>query len=173
MRWPQGWNSCGRLMPWPIRNCRRNGSGCSNSAICKAEPCATRSAPIPCWRGRFALSRMKRFDHITRRAAEIGQALQEKTGCQISVRFSEGYPPVYNDPALYDQVVRLMDPDGFVPLQKPALIAEDFSFYQQVLPGLFFFLGVGGDYPLHSARFQFDETVLERGVALYQALLQL
>lgn len=48
-----------------------------------------------------------------------------------------------------------------------------FSFYQQVLPGLFFFLGVGGDYPLHSARFQFDETVLERGVALYQALLQL
>ena len=43
------------------------------------------------------------FDHITRRAAEIGQALQEKTGCQISVRFSEGYPPVYNDPALYDR----------------------------------------------------------------------
>lgn len=113
------------------------------------------------------------FDHITRRAAEIGQALQEKTGCQISVRFSEGYPPVYNDPALYDQAVRLLGPDGFVPLQKPALIAEDFSFYQQVLPGLFFFLGVGGDYPLHSARFQFDETVLERGVALYQALLQL
>ena len=68
---------------------------------------------------------------------------------------------------------RLLGPDGFVPLQKPALIAEDFSFYQQVLPGLFFFLGVGGDYPLHSARFQFDETVLERGVALYQALLQL
>ena len=68
------------------------------------------------------------FDHITRRAAEIGQALQEKTGCQISVRFSEGYPPVYNDPALYDRAVRLLGPDGFVPLQKPALIAEDFSF---------------------------------------------
>ena len=102
--------------------------GVTNSAICKAEPCATRSAPIPCWRGRFALSRMKRLTMSPAVPPRLARRCQERTGCQISVRFSEGYPPVYNDPALYDQVSRLLGPDGFVPLQKPALIAEDFSF---------------------------------------------
>ena len=113
------------------------------------------------------------FDHITRRAAEIGQDVQKETGCQISVRFSQGYPPVYNDPALYEQAAALLAPDRLVPLKEPALIAEDFSFYQQELPGLFFFLGTGSDQPLHSDRFCFDESVLEQGVALYQTLLQL
>ncbi|MDD3193955.1 MAG: amidohydrolase [Oscillospiraceae bacterium] len=113
------------------------------------------------------------FDHITRRAAEIGQELTKETGCQFSVRFSEGYPPVCNDPQLYAKAAALLGPDGFTPLAEPALIAEDFSFYQQVLPGLFFFLGVGGDQPLHSDRFCFDEKVLVQGVLLYQALLQL
>lgn len=111
------------------------------------------------------------FDHITHRAAEIGREMEQETGCRFSVRFSEGYPPVYNDPALYDRVSAALGPDGFVPLPVPALIAEDFSFYQQVLPGLFFFLGTGGDQPLHSDRFQFDEAVLEQGVFLYQKLL--
>ena len=71
------------------------------------------------------------------------------------------------------QAAALLAPDRLVPLKEPALIAEDFSFYQQELPGLFFFLGTGSDQPLHSDRFCFDESVLEQGVALYQTLLQL
>ena len=113
------------------------------------------------------------FSHITRRCAEIGESLQEKTGCRFSVQFSEGYPPVVNDPDLYDRAAQLLGKGAFVPLEQPALIAEDFSFYQQQMPGLFFFLGIGSDQPLHSDRLCFDESVLQRGVALYQSLLQL
>lgn len=113
------------------------------------------------------------YQHITRRAAEIGRQLEEETGCQIFVHFSNGYPPVCNDPDLYTKAAALLGPDGFSPLAQPVLIAEDFSFYQQTLPGLFFFLGTGGDQPLHSDRFQFDEAVLEQGVCLYQKLLAL
>lgn len=113
------------------------------------------------------------FLHLSRRAAEIGRQLEEETGCKISVHFNDGCPAVCNDQALYDKAAALLGPDGFSLLAEPVLIAEDFSFYQKTLPGLFFFLGTGGDQPLHSDRFQFDESVLEQGVRLYQKLLAL
>jgi hippurate hydrolase len=49
-------------------------------------------------------------------------------------------------------------------------IAEDFSEYQQRVPGVFFFLGTGGE-PLHSPKFDFDESVLDTGLALFRSLL--
>lgn len=49
-------------------------------------------------------------------------------------------------------------------------ITEDFSFYQKKAAGVFFFLGTGGE-ALHSPYFDFDETVLEQGLALFRALL--
>ena len=58
-------------------------------------------------------------------------------------------------------------------LPQPLLIAEDFSFYQQHLPGLFLLLGTGSGIPLHADTFDFDETVLEVGLAADEALLWL
>ena len=51
------------------------------------------------------------------------------------------------------------------------MIAEDFSYYGQRLPSLFFLLGTGSDEPLHSDRFDFDESILLSGVELYRKLL--
>ena len=59
-------------------------------------------------------------------------------------------------------------------LDQPVLAAEDFSFYQQNVPGVFFFLGVGDTAELHSPNFAFDdEAVLPRGVEFLQKLLML
>ena len=58
-------------------------------------------------------------------------------------------------------------------LKEPLLIAEDFSFYQERLPGLFFLLGTGREVPLHSDRFDFDETALSAGLDVYLTLLGL
>ena len=58
-------------------------------------------------------------------------------------------------------------------LETPSLTAEDFSFYQQRVPGVFFFLGAGDVPPLHAADFHFDENILEQGVVLYRELLDL
>ena len=56
----------------------------------------------------------------------------------------------------------------------PMLAAEDFSFYQQYTPGVFFLLGVGDTPQLHAPEFAFDdEAVLPQGVAFLQKLLML
>ncbi len=56
---------------------------------------------------------------------------------------------------------------------EPVLAGEDFAFYQQAIPGLFFFLGCGGGknkYPLHNSRFDFDEYVLLQGVEVFRRI---
>ena len=74
----------------------------------------------------------------------IRRALEEAcaaTGCTYDLDFAEGYPPVGNDPALFalaHQVVPELEL-----IEEPLLIAEDFSFYQRHLPGVFFLLGCG------------------------------
>lgn len=103
----------------------------------------------------------------------LSKTLERQTGCQFQLHFSDGYPPVINDPSLFGEVSRYLGKENLLELEKPTLITEDFSFYQQRLPGVFFFLGIGGDQPLHSDCFQFDERLLLPGLALFQKLLRL
>lgn len=51
------------------------------------------------------------------------------------------------------------------------MISEDFSFYGQYAPAVFFVLGTGTGIPLHSTSFDFEEDLLLSGFALYKALL--
>lgn len=97
-------------------------------------------------------------------------------GCEGEVDFAEGYPPVTNDPALFSAAA------GALPelqtIETPLLIAEDFAFYQRVLPGVFFLLGVGGgelgaSSDLHTSTLMFDEKILLAGVRVYERLVRL
>ena len=91
----------------------------------------------------------------------------------MELTFSEGYPPVTNDPALVAAIETQLGADAPRRYEGLALTTEDFAWYQQEMPGVFFFLGVGDTEELHSARFTFDEHVLERGRAFYEKLLDL
>ena len=113
------------------------------------------------------------FEQMRRRLMEIASSVGTSTGCVLSVNINEGYPPVINDSVLYKKVMTGLGPDAPVLLPEPFMIAEDFSFYQQQIPGMFFLLGTGQNTPLHSDRFQFDESVLVRGVEMYRKLLYL
>lgn len=97
--------------------------------------------------------------------------IEGDTGCRFRLHFSEGYPPVLNDSGLFEQV-RLALP-GLEALPEPLLIAEDFSFYQRRLPGVFLLLGTGRDIPLHADTFDFEEPALLAGLRAYEALLML
>lgn len=99
---------------------------------------------------------------------QIGQAVAEETGCQVTVHTNDGYPAVWNPEDLYDQVRACGV--AFQALEKPVMISEDFSWYQRHLPGLFFFLGCGPASALHADNFTFDEAILAKGSAFWKAL---
>jgi metal-dependent amidase/aminoacylase/carboxypeptidase family protein len=57
------------------------------------------------------------------------------------------------------------------------MISEDYSYYQEADPGLFYFIGSynekeGHTYPLHSSKFNFDNGVLMDGIKSYIELLK-
>ena len=112
------------------------------------------------------------LDRIKRTAEDIAAA----SGATATVRFDTevSYPVTYNDPKLTAQMLPTLERVvGAADLVEtpPTTWSEDFSFYQQKIPGLFVFLGVrkpgaGADEyaPNHSPRFQVDERALKVGV---------
>lgn len=94
-----------------------------------------------------------------------------RLGCTCEVHFSEGYPPVVNDPALFGLVASALP--GLAELPEPLLIAEDFAWYQRHLPGVFLLLGCAPAAPLHSDAFDFDEAVLMRGLEAYERIVRI
>ncbi|MBQ9536054.1 MAG: amidohydrolase [Clostridia bacterium] len=112
------------------------------------------------------------FDFMKKRLREIAAGVGAASGCRLEVDINEGYPPVINDAALYE-AVRAHAGGLLAHLPEPYMIAEDFSFYQQRVPGLFALLGSGRGTALHSPDFDFDESVMLRGVEYYLRLLTL
>ena len=112
------------------------------------------------------------FSFCRQQLRDIGKSVAAKTGCSIDVHLSEGYPAVWNHEALYQKIAQHLGADTLSLLETPALAAEDFSFYQQYVPGVFFFLGVGDTQALHAPGFTFDdEAVLPAGVEFLKKLL--
>ena len=50
--------------------------------------------------------------------------------------------------------------------------AEDFAWYQQYVPGIFFFLGAGDVPARHADDFNFDENILVKGADFFEALAE-
>ena len=104
------------------------------------------------------------LDALSRAADDISA----ESGCRIRIETSMGYPAVMNPPELYAKV-RAAGIE-FEPLDRPAMVTEDFSWYQRHLPGMFFFLGIGPCPALQADDFNFDESVLETGASFLEAL---
>lgn len=109
------------------------------------------------------------FDRAQGAVRELAASSAVAEGCEVELSFSQGYPPVVNDEALFARVERALP--GLGRVGEPLLIAEDFSFYQRCLPGVFLLLGTGTGVPLHADTFDFDERVLLAGADAYRRLL--
>ena len=115
-----------------------------------------------------------------RRVHEIAEHTAAAYGTTAEVAVSDGYPCVVNDPRLTDCAERLIasmfGSEHTVRLElRPT--AEDFGYYTQVYPSLFYRLGVGGSDPvakpvgkLHTATFAPDEEALSYAVAALSSL---
>ncbi len=104
---------------------------------------------------------------------DVAAGLEKEYGCKIDVKYTEGYPPIVNDVELYDSVAPALRSalDNYIEMPEPAMISEDYSFYGQLVPSIFFYVGTGTGIALHATNFDFDESVLLQGVELYKTLL--
>ena len=57
-------------------------------------------------------------------------------------------------------------------IETPTMTSEDFGCFIENTPGCFYHIGVGGDYPLHSARFLPDTRLLMPAAALHAAVIR-
>ncbi len=109
------------------------------------------------------------------RVRRIAEDIAHSAGATVKVAFSQhtAYPVTVNDAALTARMAptfRRVAGDKALEVQ-PVLGAEDFSFFAQEIPGLYFFLAgrpasaPAEGYPSnHSTRFDYDESVLKLGV---------
>lgn len=93
-------------------------------------------------------------------------------GATFDLSFDESAAVTFNDPGLVEETVpefeRVLGKSS-VTVTPATLVSEDFSYYQKVIPGFFFFLGVGNESrgftaQLHTAEFDLDEDALVIGV---------
>lgn len=110
------------------------------------------------------------------RVKEIAVKTADALGAtaEVILPYTTSYPVTYNDPKLMDQMLPSLQASAGAEnvLLKPAVTgAEDFSFYQEKVPGLFIFLGgmpKGADAAKaashHTPDFFIDESGLALGV---------
>ena len=113
---------------------------------------------------------------IVQRIKDIAVKTGEAAGASVEVKipYSNRYPVTYNDPTLMEKMLSSLKKTAgaeHVVLAVPRTGAEDFSFYQEKVPGLFLFLGgmPKGKNKLeapshHTPEFFIDESGLKLGV---------
>jgi amidohydrolase len=118
---------------------------------------------------------------ILERVKRTAEKIAEAAGATAEVAFSEGYPVTYNDPKLSEWTIPSLQrvaPGGrFNPRGRVTTTSEDFSLFQEKVPGVFFFLGVTPDgrdpatvAANHSPRFYADEAALVTGIRALSSL---
>jgi amidohydrolase len=112
-------------------------------------------------------------DEIHERVTTLAEAVSRGSRAGCTVCIEKNYPVTVNDPALTEAMLptlRRVAGDGLQLVPK-VTGSEDFSYFQRLVPGLFFFVGVtpAGTNPSnaasnHSPRFFADEAGLPLGL---------
>lgn len=125
---------------------------------------------------------LRTFDADTRqqiheRVERTAKQIASSAGASAEVDINLGYPVTYNDPELTRKMSDTLQRVAGENFTEANLItgAEDFSYYANEVPGMFFFLGIAADdpemvYPNHSPYFYADESALPVGVQAMTAL---
>jgi amidohydrolase len=117
-------------------------------------------------------------DEIKVIAENIAAAHHAKA--KVEFKVYGGYPVTFNDLELVDKYAASLSraADGnYYEAKVPRTGAEDFSFFAQQVPGLFFFLGVNSpgseDSPTnHSPYFYVDDAALSNGLKAFVNLVE-
>lgn len=112
-----------------------------------------------------------------------GQAAVHRCKAYVDMKVEDfpAYPACTNDESLHQHVERVgklvLGPENVGEIEK-VMAGEDFAFYQQVIPGVIFQIGirnekVGSTHAPHSPHFFLDEDVLPIGAAMHAAIAEM
>nr|URQ29601.1 amidohydrolase ilr1-like protein 6 [Sinningia speciosa] len=124
------------------------------------------------------------FRQLLKRIEEVIVAQAAVFRCSATVDFFKNsdsiYPPMVNDNMMYEHLkkvtVDLLGPTNFQVVQL-VMGAEDFSFFSEVIPAAFFYIGIknealGSVHSPHSPHFLIDEDTLPVGAATHAAIAE-
>ena len=119
-------------------------------------------------------------EDLIARMANTSEHIAKASGAAAEFSVHNFAAVTWNDPTLTDWAMpslRWAAGDKGVTSVKPITGAEDFSFYQQQIPGVFFFLGISPENtalsdvaPNHSPMFDVNEDALQYGVRALSTL---
>lgn len=122
-------------------------------------------------------------EEVRRRAQEMMRetlaGITAAYGAKSEISWGDNNPVTFNDPKLVEAtlpVMRRVLGEAHLVAPRPQMGAEDFSRYQQVIPGFFYFLGVGNQAKgitamIHTPEFDVDEESLVVGVKVMSNVL--
>jgi metal-dependent amidase/aminoacylase/carboxypeptidase family protein len=122
----------------------------------------------------------KNREEVRERIRRTATKIAESSGATATVTIMSYAPITYNDPALTAKMLpTLRRVAGAGLIQTPPLTpSEDFSFFQEKIPGLYFFLGVNAEGVAageaatnHSPLFYINEDALPLGVEALSSLV--
>jgi len=111
-------------------------------------------------------------EHIDRRLQEMVPTIAKAYGGEATIEIKDNTDITYNEPALVEQMLPTLNRvagESNVQTQKAVTGGEDFSYFQNEVPGFFFFLGgmtpgTTKSFPHHTPDFIIDDSGLLLGV---------
>lgn len=117
---------------------------------------------------------------IAKKLEDLVRGITEAAGGSYTFAFNRGYPVVTNTKQETENVLNTMralfGEESAIEQEKPIMAGEDFSFYQELFPGAFFFVGSGApetdsQYVWHHPKYNVDERFFEYAAPLMAAMV--
>nr|WP_300001700.1 M20 family metallopeptidase [Tissierella sp.] len=111
-------------------------------------------------------------DIMKKRIKEISKGTAEMFGGESEIIFTEGYPSVFNNKSMANDISKVFiknsqelykdlfidHPEEYILTEiDPVMASEDFGFFAQKIPSLYYLVGTGGGKSAHSSEFYVEE----------------
>lgn len=116
-------------------------------------------------------------ENVKRYLKSIIESVTKTYGATYELDYQEGYPPLLNAEKETEIVRDVLGMNGLTVIDAPPIMAsEDFSYYVQQVPGVYFFTGSATDdpntqFPQHHPRFNIDERVMKNSAKAFLSIV--
>lgn len=116
-------------------------------------------------------------DYCVRRVKEVVESTAKMHRGEANFEYIEGYPSFENDDELFNLFKDIIEKNKiaeFIDIEKPSMGVEDFAYYAQSIPALYYRLGCRNEEkgiinPAHGSYFDIDESCMIVGSAAQAA----